>query len=66
MSKNSQTRRTKPIEGFSHRALTVPSTGHSANIPATYYNSTVDLYTEDEYLDLKIDFRFSIERGRRG
>lgn len=60
-----KTRRTKSFEGFNHRSLSVPSTGHSANITTTSYYSTANFYSEDEYLDLKIDFRFSLERGRR-
>lgn len=65
MSKNNQTRRTRSFENFSHGAVSVPSTGTSDLNNPTVYNSTVNFYTEDEYLDLKIDFRFSIERGRR-
>ena len=64
MSKN-KTRRTKSFEDFSRRALSVPHTGHSTVDNHTIYNSTVNFYTEDEYLDLRIDFRFSLERGRR-
>lgn len=60
MSKNNQTRRTRSFENFNHHAVSVPRTGHSG-----LYNSTINLYSEDEYLDLRIDIRFSIERGRR-
>ena len=65
MSKNNQTRRTKSLQRFSHRDLSVPRTGQSDyNYPAAY-NSTINFYAEDEYLDLRIEFRFSLERGRR-
>ena len=65
MSTNNQTRCTKSIEGFRHRDLSVPRTEHSDYSNAAVYNSTVNFYTGDEYLDLRIDFRFSLERGRR-
>lgn len=60
-----KTSRTKSFEDFSHRSLAAPHTGHSDLNNHTLFNSTVNYYTEDEYLDLRIDFRFSIERGRR-
>ena len=65
MSKDNQTKRTRPFESFNHRAVSVPSTGHSDLNNYTLYNSTFNFYSEDEYLDLKIDFRFSLERQRR-
>ena len=60
-----KTRRTKSIEGFRRRDLSVPRTGHSDYSNAAVYNSTFNYYSDDEYLDLRIDFRFSLERGRR-
>ena len=65
LTMTNQTRRTKSFENFSHGAVSVPSTGQSDINNPTVYNSTVNFYTGDEYLDLKIDFRFSLERGRR-
>lgn len=65
MSKNNQTRRTRSFENFNHHAVSVPRTGHSDLNSGGLYNSTINLYSEDEYLDLRIDFRFSLERGRR-
>ena len=64
MSKNNQPRRTKSLQGFSHRTLSVPNTGQSDfNYPAIF-NSTINFYAEDEYLNLRIEFRFNLERGR--
>ena len=60
-----QTRRTRSFEGFNHHALSVPSTGPSDLNHQAHYNSTFNYYSDDEYLDLRIDFRFSLERGRR-
>ena len=65
MSKNNQTGRTRSLEGFNHSAIYVPRTEHSDRSTSALYNSTYNYYSEDEYLDLRIDFRFSLERGRR-
>ena len=64
MSKNNQARRTKSIEGFRRRDLSVPRTEHSDYNNAAAYNSTINFYAEDEYLNLRIEFRFNLERGR--
>lgn len=42
-----------------------PDGSRRSQTDTRHWYSTGDLTSADEYLDLRIDFRFSIERGRR-